>query len=345
MCDVALPIDVETVRKYDLVAKDFKLPPLQIDGNTGLLPIFIKNLGEIYRAFCAEEKKDFLSKHPHGTFQERTDFEIMLQPLLADIMCYCCKFWYLHPWLSRQEAYVEGITHFEKNFKKRGDCKKLIDPILLKRKDVLLTQHVLALKTIQKEGDPEHREVFEDNESAHLFLFKFLNHNGHEISKESLDVLEDMHDYIKGLSREEQTKYAKFMNIVPKETAAYLEKKAKAKEKEDKMNKKKREHEAMEAIIAEKKQKFLEKIAKQAQQNAKKAKEAAIAEEAKKTTEGGSKKGGSKEDANDAILKMSIDFTDKYAEFWVRISNHSIVEQRGFLGKRNQFIITSSDKY
>jgi hypothetical protein len=105
---VALPVDVVTIRNYDLIAKDYELPPLQTDGGSTLLPAFIKSVEESYEVYCQEDEANYRSNGV-GTYMHKTNFSDTLKPLLGDIIRYCIKYWFLHPWLSCQDAYTKGI--------------------------------------------------------------------------------------------------------------------------------------------------------------------------------------------------------------------------------------------
>jgi hypothetical protein len=152
-----------------LIAKDYELPPLQTDGGSTLLPAFIKSVEESYEVYCHEDEANYRS-NGEGTYMHKTNFNNTLKPFLGDIIRYCIKYWYLNPWLSCKDAYTKGIEHFTKHYKKKGDRKRLIDPILYERKGELLTQQVLALKVIPKEGCDEQRDIFADNEKAQHIL-------------------------------------------------------------------------------------------------------------------------------------------------------------------------------
>ena len=139
---VALPMDVATVRAYSLREKNFKLPPFTVTDSSSLVSTFITHVGEAYDRYLAQDKT-MHNDHTPGAdefYTTPTDFNKTLRPLLGDCIRYCGKYWYLHPWLSRSQAYKAAHDHFKANFKKKGDAVKLIDAILQERKDALLLQ-------------------------------------------------------------------------------------------------------------------------------------------------------------------------------------------------------------
>jgi hypothetical protein len=187
---------------------------------------------------------------------ERTPYE-KLKPILGDAMCYCIRYWLLHPWLSRKDAYDQSLVYLKVHYKNRGDQRKILEPILHQRKETILLAQVLALKTIPS-GDSEGYEMFEENESAQLILTKFLKHRNYKLNKEHLDVLFDMYLYIETLpTGDEKNQFNKFKNIVPWETEEYKEKKRKQEDKKEKAERKKKEAEFRETQRQEKKQRLL----------------------------------------------------------------------------------------
>jgi hypothetical protein len=52
----ALPIDVQTVRSYDLGGKNFVLPNYQTNDTTTLIPSYLNIVEEAYDSFCVDEK-------------------------------------------------------------------------------------------------------------------------------------------------------------------------------------------------------------------------------------------------------------------------------------------------
>jgi hypothetical protein len=341
----ALPIDVSTVRNYNLIDKGYVLPPYQSNDQSTLMYSFIVTVEEAYKDFCAKDKQDFVNSGGlPGGYMEKTEFATVLKPKLAEIIRYCIKFWYLHPWLSRMDAYEQAIAHMGKHVEKKTDCKKLIDDVLNERKDVLMKQEVLNLKTIVSTEDAAY-QMFEDNESAQLVMTKFLKHHQFKLDKNSLDVLEDMHRYLEGLEAAEKTEFEMFRTILPRETAVYKDKKRKAEEEAQKKERQKQEKEARESLQLEKKQKLLEENAKKTAEAEEAAKKAAAEKAAASTTTGTS--GGTAAAAAAAAAKDVVaeevddvvpDASDKYAEYKYRIGSHVIIDQmfpRGTTG-RNQ---------
>jgi len=320
ICHSAMPVDLATIRNYDLVAKEYKLPGFQVNDSSTLMSTFIEIVKEATEVFIEEEKKAYEKAHGAGTYMPKANFETKIQPLLGEVIRFNIKYWMLHPWLTRIAAHDAAMAHIQKNFKKKGDCKKMIDELLFERKTFLLKKEIFALTPIQAPGDnPEGREVFNDNESAQLLMTKFLKHHKYPMSKESLDVLEDMNAYIGDLDPDEQAQFGMFLNIVPRETEAYREKQRKAAEKAERELRKKREKEARESQKNEKKQKTIEKLQKELEDAAKAETEAATAStEAEADTEA---------DPKEKPPTKVLDLTQTFVEFKCRYASVSTVEQ------------------
>ena len=255
----ALPVDVATIRGYKLEQKDFKLPPYQVDDNSTLLKPLVDMVENNYAKYCAVDEKDFKAKNPGGDYLPKTEFS-KLKPLLGDVCRFCIKYWHLHPWLSRAEAYKDAIAHFRTNYSSKRTLKILIDELLQQRTDVILKTQLFALETVHKEGSTSGELVFAENDEAQPFILRFLKHENWKMKKDSLDPLLDLQECIESFTDEEEKKEwkAKFEKLVPKETATYLEKKQKAEEKAQKLERAKAVAEAKEAEKLEKKRKALE---------------------------------------------------------------------------------------
>lgn len=328
---VALPIDVSTIRKYDLMAKDFKLPPYQVNDTSTLLSAFLKIVGEIYALFQSADEKDFTTATKgdpsKGVYMPKTNYEKQLLPALGNIIRYNIKFWHLHPWLTRKDAHKKAMEYLRANYKKRGDITKMIIDLLNQRKLTILKAKVLELPTISN-GKPNGELVFSENEGAQFIMEKYLKAHKYPIDKTQPDILFVMQAYINSkLSAEEKVVFSeKFQHIVPNETAVYLDKKQKLEEKALAKEKKRLMEEAWAKQQLEKKQKLI-------QQN--------LAETARTTTastvrrsnitaspeiEGAEGEG----ESADAV----VDPTDKFAEFKLKIGEHTCVPQKEAVGKR-----------
>lgn len=278
----ALPVDVQTVRNFDLVAKGYQLPNFQTNDSSTLMSAFLTLLHGTYVDYCAEDEKLFKEKYPNTPYMQKSDFTYSVKPLIGEIMRYCIKYWLLHPWLSRKEAYAAAIKKMQDEWTPKNNCKKIIEQILNERAEAILMNQVLSLRTVAKEpGSTE--QVFEDNESAQMILAAFLKFHAYKVDKNSLDVLVDMKQFIallgEGIDGQDLLQ-AKFQPVVPRETAAFLQKKAKAEEKQAKIVRQQKEKEALVQIQMEKKQKLADDLAqKKAQdlENKKAAKAAATA--------------------------------------------------------------------
>jgi outer membrane biosynthesis protein TonB len=336
---------VDTVRKYNLVEKDFKLPPYQHNDTGILMHHFINLVGENYKIYCEAEKNDYYTKSKgSGKFMPKTDFEKTLKPLLAEICRYCIKYWHVHPWLSRSQAHADAVAHLKEKFERKGSPKKLIDAFLSEIKDNYLVDQVLALKTIPKEADPPYK-VFDDNETAHFVLANFLKHRKHKCKKDSLDVLEDMHEYLATLiAPGDKAKFAMFKEIVIRETPALLEKKRKAEEKLENAKRKQQEKESKKQQEMQKKREILEARAKKAKEAAEKEKEASTErpgnlrrggepegasdkEQEEESGGGETREEGKTADADEEMTAPEVDLADIYAEYHFSYASFEIVEQ------------------
>ena len=258
MCNVALPVDANTIRNYDLKSKDFYLPGYQVNDNSTLLPAFLDVIEDAYLTYVTNEKKTYES-NGEGEFMARTDFAGQIKPVLGEIVKFCVKFWFLHPWFDRKEAYESATDYLKKNFKKKNDCQRLIGNILADRKGDILLQSVLGLDTVELEG----KKVFAENESAQHMITKFLQHHGRKVPKDTPDVLEKLKEFVADLEHEDdKAKFAKFQDMVPRETEVYKDKKRRYTQKIENEQRKKMEKETAASIALEKKQKLLNDLNK-----------------------------------------------------------------------------------
>lgn len=263
---VACCIEEGKVRSYDLRMKDYTLPPCQVgfkDAST-LQSSMVKVVKDSYKRFIDSEKKDYEKVYGAGSYIGASDFDSQLQPLLGEITRFHIKYWYLNPHLNRKEAYLEGKALLESKFKKKGDCKRIIDELLLASKVDGYTKDLMNLEMQDAPDDyenaPEGAKVFVENESAQVVLECFIRVYGIEVPKGGiLDYLEPLQAWINnGATEEEKNKFGKFLSLVPKQTAGYLKRKAEKDEKEATKERKKREAEERKAKAEEKKKQKLE---------------------------------------------------------------------------------------
>jgi hypothetical protein len=255
----ALPVDVDTIRSYRLENKDWKLPPYKITDNGVLMKHHIDIVGANYQRYCDLTKKEFKLQNPNGKYLPKTSFDV-IKPLIGDICRYCIKYWHLHPWLSRENAYVNSIEHLRREYKWNNNLKNIIDALLATRTDAIVKKQLFALKTEEKPGTTTGELVFVENEDAALIISKFLKAEKWKLNKAHLDPVMDLKDCIEGITdaTEKAEWKAKFDNVVPKETAAYLDKVNKAKEAEVRAQKKAEAKAAKESELQAKKRKALE---------------------------------------------------------------------------------------
>jgi hypothetical protein len=264
--NVACCIDAETVRNYDLRQKDYTLPPCQVgfkDTST-LQSSMVKAAKDGYKFWLDIERKEYEKVHGVGSFAGASDFDSQLQPLLGEITRFHIKYWYIHPNLSRKQAYLDGKALLESKFKKKGDCKRIIDQLLLEKKVEGYTKDLMSLEMEDAPDDYENKphgaKVFAENESAQVVLASFIKVYGIELPKDGiLDYLIPLQAWINnGATDEEKNKFGKFVNMVPKQTAAYLKRKADFEEKEATKARKKRKAEERKLKAEEKKKQKLE---------------------------------------------------------------------------------------
>lgn len=262
--NIACCIDVETIRNYDIAAKNYKLPPCQVgklDAST-LQGMMSNHVASEYARFEEKEEEAFKQLHPKATYMQTTHYEVVLQPLLGQITRYHIHFWYIHKHLNRRQAYEEGKKVLEEKFKKRGDAKKIIDEMIQDLKFEGTKKQLLALET---ETQQETMTVFKENESAQVIIAQFLAMRNSKIPKDCIDNLLALQDYIKELPDDEKPEFQKFVGMQPKQTLAYLKKvqdkkdkeeakkrreeQAKKKEEDKKLKKKRKLEEAKQKII------------------------------------------------------------------------------------------------
>lgn len=327
MAAVALPVDVSTVRNYNLVEKGFQLPPMQTNDTSILLNAFLKIVGENYKVFLAYDEKEFDEAVGNisvvaGRYMKKTNYET-LKAAFGNIIRYNIKYWYLHPWLSREEAHTKAMEHLDANYTKKADLVKIIKDLLKERKTEILKNQVLGLETIPKEGSSTGEVVFKENETAQFVVMNFLKSRNVKVDKNMPDVLECMQPYIDALTGpDKETFRNKFQNIVPLPTAVYLEKKRKRDEKEETLQRKKSEKEAWQKIQLERKQKIIE-------ENANNNSDTATSTGADEAT--GVPRSNTTADKPEAF---EVDPNDIFAEFKLKIGDHVTVAQVESTGRR-----------
>ena len=250
---VACCVDIATIRSYDLKAKDYELPPYHVGekrSNT-LHAEFINMVGQQYHKFLKNAQEEFDKNGAVGAFMTATSWKKTLEPLLGEITRYCIKFWYLHPHLSRQEALNAALDTFESQFERKGDCKRIIDRMIHEKRVNGLKEAVLGLEmeTLEQDGSPS--KVFKENDTAQTLITQFLTLIRFKWDrKNTLDALEPLQEYIQNIEEGDDDKdlFRKFEEIVPRKTAAYMER-LKKKQKQEENQEKKRQ--AKEAKLAE----------------------------------------------------------------------------------------------
>jgi hypothetical protein len=129
--DTACPVDVETIRGYDLKGKDYELPPYHVGTNRGntLHATFIGLCEQAYSTYQEQSEKQFNDEcGPSGTYMKTTNWKSKLEPPLAEITRYLIKFWHCHPFSALGEKRTtrrgkqESIDQFAK-------IKKILDRI------------------------------------------------------------------------------------------------------------------------------------------------------------------------------------------------------------------------
>ena len=309
---VACCVDADTIRNYDLKEKGYVLPPYHVGANRGntLHTQLVNLVGESYAKMLKKDEADYRAANPNGRYMERTSWENALEGMLGEITRYCIKYWHLHPHLSRLEACTNSVDHLIANFKRRGDCKRMIDELILERQRDDLTDDVLALDTEEATYDEEVKTVFKENESAQTVITNFLKVHGWKWNqKEVLDVLEALKVFInEALEDEEKPRFHKFMAMVPKRTAAYKDKLAKQQKQKDAQEERKRkQEEKQEAEKQAKKKKVLELFGDP-------------------TEEGASLLTGGEDAGSGTDVAKQILEDDEYAEYKFPIKEFSIVK-------------------
>ena len=321
---VALPIDVSTIRNYDLVAKGFHLPPLQTNDTSILINSFLNVVGDNYQVFLNYDEKEFnnaiKSAKTMGRYMKKTNYEV-LRPAFGNIIRYFVKYWYLHPWLSRKQAYSKAMEHLDKNYKKKGDLVSLIKVILKDRKESILNNQALNLKTIPRAGSINGELIFMENETAQFILTNFLKAKNVKIPKDIPDVLEVMKPYIDTMKEPEKTTYHdKFDKIQPLQTVLYLEKKRKRDEKAAAAEKKQKEAEAVQVMLQEKKQKIIDD---------------ALHSDVTARRDNTSSEKDKNNEEEDKDEDYTVDPKDKFAEYKLPIRKCEFVAQPEVKGRRN----------
>ena len=262
---VACCVDIATIRNYDLKGKDYELPPYHVgEGRANTLHAeFINMVGEQYHKYLQMAEDDFEKHNNVGAFMTATSWKKTLEPLLAEITRFCIKFWHLHPHYNRLEALNAALDTFESDFQRKGDCKRIIDYLISQRKLKALKEEVLALEmeTVDQDGSPS--KVFKENDTAQTVITQFLTQIRFKWNrKETLDALCPLQDYIQNLEEGDGDKdlFSKFEEMVPRKTAAYMERFKKKQKQEEAKEKKRQAHEAKLAEMeAAKRQKIEER--------------------------------------------------------------------------------------
>ncbi len=78
--NIACCIDVETIRNYDLAAKNYKLPPCQVGKNDAstLQGMMSNHVASEYARFEEIEEEAFRKLHPGETYMQTTHYEVVI---------------------------------------------------------------------------------------------------------------------------------------------------------------------------------------------------------------------------------------------------------------------------
>jgi hypothetical protein len=272
--NVACPVDVDTIRNYDLKAKDYVLPPYVASGTNTLHATFIALCEESYNAYQEANEKQFKKECPNGRYMQTTSWKSKLEPPLAEITRFLIKYWHLHPHLNREQAVQKGTDYVCNNFKKKGDLKRLIQDILEGKRRDGYKEDLLALETEAANYDGEEVKVFKENESAQTVIANYLISVDFKWDKkETMDMVEPLHKYIDSLDEAKKPVFAKFDGMVPKQTALYLDKVNKRAQKEEAAKQKAKVREEKEKENQLKKKQKLDDTKKKLQEKSDKQKE------------------------------------------------------------------------
>ena len=322
----ACPIAVETIRNYDLKAKNYELPPYHVgETRSNTLHVqFVNAVGKAYEKYGTHAESE-VERYKLGQYMESTSWKDTLEPLLAEITRYCIKFWHLHPHYNRKAATEAALEYLEENFKKKGDTKRIIDSLLEKAKLEGITQDVLALETEKVTYDGEEKTVFKENDSAQTLIAQFLHMKKFKWDKKStLDMIQALHQYMDQASNIEKHKFRQFAGMVPKRTATYLEKVNKVERAKEAEERKRVAMQEKAAKQAEAKRQKLEEKQKMIQEMEASQKEQE--EEEDFNTEGGNTHEKEKQTETINLLK---DDKDEFSEYRLPSISHVIEEKKG----------------
>ncbi len=324
----ACPIAVETIRGYDLKAKNYELPPYHVgETRSNTLHVqFVNTVGKVYDKYCTNAEAE-VERHGLGHYMESTSWKETLEPLLAEITRYCIKFWHLHPHYNRKAAVDAALEHFEAHYQKKGDTKKIIDVLLESKRLEGITEDLLALDTETVTYDGTEKTVFKENDSAQTIITQFLHMKKFKWDKKNtLDMIQALHEYMNQASNIEKHKLRQFAGMVPKRTATYLDKVSKvekAKEAEERKRVAREEREAKQAEAKrqklEEKQKMIEEMQREKEQREKEQ------EEDDFDTSSGNPAG---------TINFFKDKEDEFAEYRLPSISHVIEEKKGGKARR-----------
>ena len=320
----ACPIAVETIRNYDLKAKNYELPPYHVgETRSNTLHVqFVNAVGKAYEKYCTHAESE-VERHKLGKYMESTDWKLTLEPILAEITRFCIKFWHLHPHYNRKSAVEAALEHLESNYQKKGDTKKMIDVLLADARLQGTRDDLLALETEEVTYDGQVKTVFKENNSAQTIITQFLCLKKFKWDKKNtLDMIQALQEYMNQISNVEKHQLRKFAGMVPKMTATYLEKVSKVEKAKEA---KERKRIAMEERAAKQEEAKRQKIEE---------KQKLIEEMQREKDVEETKDGEDEEDFNTETMAKLKDDKDEFAEYRLPSVSHYIEDKKGGRARR-----------
>ena len=328
---IACCIDVATVRGYNLKEKHYELPPFHVGKNRSntLHAQMVAAVKECYEKYCNSSEAEYNALKTTGGYMESTDWSV-LESLLGEVTRFCIKNWILKPDLSRKEACENAVDTLMNNFKKRGDCKRIIDEMLLEKKMAGVAEDLFALETETVKYDGKDAKVFKENETAQTIITSYLNLQQFKWDKRgTLDVIVALQNFInERVKTAEKPKFRMFAGMVPKRTAAYIDKLNKQTKAAEAKEAKKREQEKKKAELEKNKRRKLEDAKKKLQQENKKAEaRKAAAPPNEVDTEGGGTEAESPEAKAAKQAIAALEASNEYDEYKLAIKQFTIVSK------------------
>lgn len=307
LLQVALCIDQSTITKYNLAAKNWELPPCQVSSNYTLQGALTKFAETQYNEKWIPQRKAKVIKEQKEqqegkSTQSGENMALVLKSLEAiqyphfgakiksvygEIARYFVHFWYLHPKLTRQEAFAAAMKELKEKCLSRDGHRAIIKGHLDEQKQEHCEQQLLAVldaavdQTVIIGGNQTIQKAANDNGEFHKHLLAFFKFHGIKDQKALVpDPLLTFQHHLRLATTPAamKQKFLGFTKLSPKRTDEYdnwianakakLEKKKQTQQNKLEKEKTKRERDEVKAKAAEQKKKMkLQQQAEKAELN------------------------------------------------------------------------------